>query len=76
MITAALVSSGDWEANRCAIAEQAVVEEMQLQALLVRESREAARRAMLLYPQQMSWNWWDDVTELRFWLLAAASPPA
>ena len=26
---------------------------------------------MLLYPQQLSWNWWDDVTvELRFWLPA------
>ncbi len=34
---------------------------------------EAARRAMLLYPQQMSWNWWDDVTvELRFWLPAGS----
>jgi tRNA pseudouridine13 synthase len=30
--------------------------------LLVREKVEAARRAMLLYPQQLSWNWWDDVT--------------
>ena len=34
---------------------------------------EAARRAMLLYPQQLSWNWWDDVTvELRFWLPAGS----
>ncbi|PLP39509.1 tRNA pseudouridine(13) synthase TruD, partial [Klebsiella variicola] len=31
------------------------------------------RRAMLLYPQQLSWNWWDDVTvELRFWLPAGS----
>ncbi|VTN11269.1 tRNA pseudouridine synthase D [Raoultella terrigena] len=28
---------------------------------------------MLLYPQQMRWNWWDDVTvELRFWLPAGS----
>ncbi|AMX08505.1 tRNA pseudouridine synthase D [Enterobacter asburiae] len=28
---------------------------------------------MLLYPQQLSWNWWDDVTvELRFWLPAGS----
>ena len=36
-------------------------------------SKEAARRAMLLYPQQLSWNWWDDVTvEIRFWLPAGS----
>ena len=45
----------------------------ELQSLLVREKVEAARRAMLLYPQQLSWNWWDDVTvELRFWLPAGS----
>lgn len=62
------------EANGALAAEQAaVVEETQLQALLVREKVDAARRAMLLYPQQMSWNWWDDVTvELRFWLPAGS----
>ena len=39
----------------------------------IREKVEAARRAMLLYPQQLSWNWWDDVTvELRFWLPAGS----
>ena len=38
-----------------------------------REKVEAARRAMLLYPQQLSWNWWDDVTvEIRFWLPAGS----
>ena len=35
--------------------------------------RTAASRAMLLCPQQMSWNWWDDVTvELRLWLPAGS----
>ena len=48
-------------------------EELKAEILLVREKGEAARRAMLLYPQQMSWNWWDDVTvELRFWLPAGS----
>ncbi|WP_211843203.1 tRNA pseudouridine(13) synthase TruD [Raoultella ornithinolytica] len=75
MITAALPGSGEWGSQREALAAEqaAVAEETQLQALLVREKVEAARRAMLLYPQQMSWNWWDDVTvELRFWLPAGS----
>ena len=75
MITAALPGSGEWGSQREALAAEqaAVAEETQLQALLVREKVEAARRAMLLYPQQMSWNWWDDVTvELHFWLPAGS----
>ncbi|HDH7803288.1 TPA: tRNA pseudouridine(13) synthase TruD [Raoultella ornithinolytica] len=75
MITAALPGSGEWGSQREALAAEqaAVAEETQLQALLVREKVEAARRAMLLYPQQMRWNWWDDVTvELRFWLPAGS----
>ena len=78
MITATLPGSGDWGSQRDALAfeQAAIAEETALQALLVREKVEAARRAMLLYPQQLSWNWWDDVTvELRFWR-RAASPPA
>ena len=75
MITAALPGTGDWGTQGDALAaEQAAVAEAQeLQSLLVREKVEAARRAMLLYPQQLSWNWWDDVTvELRFWLPAGS----
>ena len=75
MITAALPGSGEWGSQREALAAEqaAVAEETPLQALLVREKVEAARRAMLLYPQQMSWNWWDDVTvELHFWLPAGS----
>ncbi|MGO1310517.1 MAG: tRNA pseudouridine(13) synthase TruD, partial [Kluyvera intermedia] len=70
MITAALPGTGDWGTQRDALVfEQTVLaEETALQSLLQREKVEAARRAMLLYPQQLSWNWWDDVTvELRFW---------
>ncbi|MGE0969337.1 tRNA pseudouridine(13) synthase TruD [Klebsiella sp. WOUb02] len=75
LITAALPGSGDWGSQRDALAAEraAVADETQLQALLMREKVEAARRAMLLYPQQMRWNWWDDVTvELRFWLPAGS----
>lgn len=75
MITAALPGTGDWGTQGDALAaEQSAVADMQaLQTLLVREKVEAARRAMLLYPQQLSWNWWDDVTvELRFWLPAGS----
>jgi len=75
MITAALPGTGDWGTQRNALVfEQTVLaEETALQSLLQREKVEAARRAMLLYPQQLSWNWWDDVTvELRFWLPAGS----
>ncbi|MFA1283046.1 tRNA pseudouridine(13) synthase TruD [Citrobacter telavivensis] len=75
MVTASLPGSGEWGTQRDALAfEQfAIAEECELQSLLLREKVEASRRAMLLYPQQLSWNWWDDVTvELRFWLPAGS----
>ena len=75
MITAALPGSGDWGTQRDALVfEQTILaEETVLQSLLQREKVEAARRAMLLYPQQLCWSWWDDVTvELRFWLPAGS----
>lgn len=75
MITAALPGSGDWGTQGEALAaeQSAVADAPELQSLLVREKVEAARRAMLLYPQQLSWNWWDDVTVgLRFWLPAGS----
>ncbi|STS84713.1 tRNA pseudouridine 13 synthase [Klebsiella pneumoniae] len=44
-----------------------------MQALLVREKVEAARRAMLLYSTAAQLELWDDVTvELRFWLPAGS----
>ncbi|EAA8663935.1 tRNA pseudouridine(13) synthase TruD [Salmonella enterica] len=75
MITASLPGSGEWGTQREALAfeQDAIAQEMVLQSLLLREKVEASRRAMLLYPQQLSWNWWDDVTvELRFWLPAGS----
>ncbi|HFZ8995452.1 TPA: tRNA pseudouridine(13) synthase TruD [Citrobacter freundii] len=75
MITASLPGSGEWGAQRDALAfeQAAIADETLLQSLLLREKVEAARRAMLLYPQQLSWNWWDDATVgLRFWLPAGS----
>ncbi|MBN6043088.1 tRNA pseudouridine(13) synthase TruD [Citrobacter sp. ku-bf4] len=75
MVTASLPGSGEWGTQRDALAfeQSAIAEETALQSLLLREKVEASRRAMLLYPQQLRWNWWDDVTvELRFWLPAGS----
>ena len=75
MITASMPGSGDWGTQRAALdfEQQTLADETLLQSLLLREKVEAARRAVLLYPQQLSWNWWDDVTvEVRFWLPAGS----
>jgi tRNA pseudouridine13 synthase len=75
MITAALPGSGEWgtRGDALALEEAAVADETSLQALLLREKVEAARRAMLLYPQRLSWEWLDDATvTLRFWLPAGS----
>lgn len=75
MITAAMPGSGEWGTQRAALdfEQRALADASLLQSLLVREKVDAARRAMLLYPQQLSWNWWDDVTvEVRFWLPAGS----
>ncbi|GAA3911466.1 MULTISPECIES: tRNA pseudouridine(13) synthase TruD [Gibbsiella] len=53
--------------------QQCLAEQPELLTLLKRERVEPARRALLLQPQNMRWNWWDDVTvELRFWLPAGS----
>lgn len=75
MITAALPGSGAWGTQREALAfeQQTLAEQTDLQHLLEREKVEAARRAILLYPQELGWDWWDDITvELRFWLPAGS----
>lgn len=75
MITASMPGSGEWgtQGEALSFEQAAVADASELQALLVREKVEASRRAMLLFPQQLSWNWWDDVTvELRFWLPAGS----
>ncbi|MFI8415239.1 tRNA pseudouridine(13) synthase TruD [Serratia sp. NPDC078593] len=56
-----------------AFEQQCLAEQPELLTLLKRERVEPARRALLLQPQNMQWNWWDDVTvELRFWLPAGS----
>ncbi|AYN29133.1 tRNA pseudouridine(13) synthase TruD [Buttiauxella sp. 3AFRM03] len=75
LITAPLPGDGGWGTQNAALEfeQQCVAEETDLQALLVRERVEAARRAMLLMPKDLNWNWWDDITvELNFWLPAGS----
>ncbi|WP_105546305.1 tRNA pseudouridine(13) synthase TruD [Cronobacter sakazakii] len=75
LITAALPGSGDWGTQRAALAfEQATLaDETELLTLLTREKVEAARRAMLLFPRELRWQWQDDATlEVSFWLPAGS----
>lgn len=75
LITASLPGDGEWGTQNAALAfeQQSVAEEELLLGLLKRERVEAARRAMLVQPKGLSWNWWDDVTvELNFWLPAGS----
>ncbi|PWW12674.1 TruD family tRNA pseudouridine synthase [Mangrovibacter plantisponsor] len=74
-ITATLPGRGDWGTQGSALAaEQAAIAcEPDLQALLVQERVDAARRAILLFPKELHWDWWDEVTvALTFWLPAGS----
>ena len=75
LITAPLPGDGAWGTLNAALEfeQRCVEQETDLQALLVRERVEAARRAMLVKPAELRWNWWDDVTvEVSFWLPAGS----
>ncbi|CCJ85900.1 tRNA pseudouridine 13 synthase [Cronobacter dublinensis 582] len=75
LITAALPGSGDWGPQRAALAfEQATLaDQTELLTLLTREKVEAARRAMVLFPRDLRWQWQDDATlEASFWLPAGS----
>jgi len=75
LITAPLPGDGAWGTLNAALAfeQECVALETDLQGLLVRERVEAARRAMLVMPKELSWDWWDDATvELKFWLPAGS----
>lgn len=75
MLTAPLPGSGDWgpQSEALAFEQASLAHESELLALLDAQRVDAARRAMMLYPQQMHWSWWDDVTlELAFWLPAGS----
>ncbi|MTD28375.1 tRNA pseudouridine(13) synthase TruD [Erwinia sorbitola] len=74
-ITAPLPGSGEWGTRDEALAfeQQSLVGQEALIALMDRERVDAARRAMLVIPRDLRWNWWDDVTlEMNFWLPAGS----
>lgn len=75
LVTAPLPGDGEPGTQEEALAfeQECIAAHPELCSLLQRERLEPARRAILLKPQQMSWNWWDDVTlELSFWLPAGS----
>lgn len=75
VVTATLPGDGEpgTAGDALAFEQQCLAEQPELLTLLKRERVEPARRALLLQPQDMLWNWWDDVTvELRFWLPAGS----
>lgn len=74
-ITAPLPGSGEWGTRDDALAfeQNSLSGEGALIALMDRERVEAARRAMLVIPRDLQWNWQDDVTlEMSFWLPAGS----
>ncbi|KAB8305234.1 tRNA pseudouridine(13) synthase TruD [Erwinia endophytica] len=74
-VTAPLPGSGDWgtQGEALAFEQQSLVDETGLTGLLEREKVAAARRAMLVIPRDLRWEWQDNVTiELNFWLPAGS----
>ncbi|ORM52719.1 tRNA pseudouridine(13) synthase TruD [Pantoea conspicua] len=74
-ITAPLPGCGEAgpQADALAFEQQALADATLLLSLLTRERVDAARRAMLVVPRDLSWNWWDEVTlEMAFWLPAGS----
>jgi len=74
-VTAPLPGSGEpgTQGEALAFEQQSLANEATLIELLARERVEAARRAALVVPRDLRWNWWDDVTlELSFWLPAGS----
>lgn len=74
-ITAPLPGSGEWGTRDEVLAfeQNSLSGEGALIALMDRERVEAARRAMLVIPRDLQWNWQDDVTlEMSFWLPAGS----
>lgn len=75
MITAPLPGDGEpgTAAEVLEFEQSCLAQQPELLSLLKRERVEPARRALLLQPQKMQWNWWDGATvELRFWLPAGS----
>ncbi|EJG0600813.1 tRNA pseudouridine(13) synthase TruD [Cronobacter sakazakii] len=75
LITAALPGCGDWGTQHAALTfeQTTLADETELLTLLTREKVEAARRAMLLFPRELRWQWQDNATlEVSFWLPAGS----
>lgn len=74
-MTAPLPGDGDpgTQGDALAFEQRCLVGHETLLGLLRRERVEVARRAALLYPQQMCWSWLDDSSvTLDFWLPAGS----
>lgn len=74
-VTAPLPGSGEWGTREDALAfeQNSLASEAALIALMERERVDAARRAMLVIPRDLRWEWQDDVTlEMNFWLPAGS----
>lgn len=74
-VTAPLPGSGEWGTREDALAfeQNSLASEAALIALMDRERVDAARRAMLVIPRDLRWEWQDDVTlEMNFWLTAGS----
>lgn len=72
-ITAPMVGENELGTQQDALAfeQQCLADWPELLALFKRERVETARRATLLKPEQLSWQWLDDETlQLDFWLAA------
>jgi len=74
-VTAPLPGSGEWGTREDALAfeQNSLANEAALIALMDRERVDAARRAMLVIPRDLRWEWQDDATlEMNFWLPAGS----
>lgn len=74
-ITAPLAGEGELGTQHQALAfeQQSLLDDDVLLSLVKRERVENARRAALVFPQQMMWQWQDDATVIvNFWLPAGS----
>ncbi|MBT0727985.1 tRNA pseudouridine(13) synthase TruD [Rosenbergiella australiborealis] len=74
-ITAPLVGKGNPVVTGSAaeFEQQHIVSQQPFIDLLIREKVDAARRAMLVCPQEMAWTWIDEHTlQMNFWLPAGS----
>lgn len=74
-ITAPLPGKGEWGTTGAVLQfeQQALADSDELIKLLERERVDAARRAMLVVPRDMEWQWLDASTlSLQFWLSAGS----